>query len=96
MNPTCPLTEDYVHVSQINPDNSNWSVIVDVNSNDAGLALKLRQRIIESEKAIEVLGKIEIYVRMLQDGDPENEKPFEILDYIEKEVQPMLKVIYNE
>jgi len=53
-------------------------------------------QIINGLKALEILGKIEIYVRLLQDGDPENEKPEEILDYIEKEIQPMLNVIYNE
>jgi hypothetical protein len=38
-------------------------------------------------KAFEMKNKAEIisiYVRMLQDGDPENENPKEILDYIEQ------------
>lgn len=35
-----------------------------------------------------ILGKISIYVRILQEGDPENENPKKILDTIEKELEP--------
>lgn len=35
-----------------------------------------------------VLDKISIYVRLLQDGDPDNENPKKILDSIEKDLQP--------
>lgn len=35
----------------------------------------------------EKLGQIQSYVRVLQDGDPENEKPDEILNFIEEIIE---------
>ncbi len=72
-------------IKQVRKDKKYWSK-----------ATKIKQQILDGQKALEILGKIEIYVRLLQDGDPENEKPKEILDFVEKEIRPMLKVIYNE
>lgn len=43
----------------------------------------------EGRKVNHVIDKVEsvlIYIRMLQDGDPENENPKKILDYIENEL----------
>ncbi len=83
------IKEDFrefcIIIKQVRKDEKYWSK-----------ATKIKQQILDGQRALEILGKIEIYVRLLQDGDPENEKPKEILDYIEKEIQPMLKVIYNE
>lgn len=36
--------------------------------------------------AIERVEGVLVYIRMLQDGDPENEKPEKILDYIESQL----------
>lgn len=44
----------------------------------------------KKEKALDKIETIQVYVRMLQDGDPENENPKKILDYIEKEVDDVI------
>ena len=41
----------------------------------------IKQKILQ---AFDKLGKIGIYVRILQEGDPENENPKKILDYIDE------------
>ena len=51
----------------------------------------------EGRKVNHAIDKVEgvlIYIRMLQDGDPENENPKKILDYIESELtyKPQTKV----
>ena len=55
-----PITEDDIHVRQDNYDNSNWSVVIDVNSQDASLALKLKQQVLDGQKVLEGLKLLKI------------------------------------
>ena len=50
------------------------------------IADEMAKDIFRGLRAIDVLERISIYVRILQDGDPENENPQKILDYIDNEI----------
>lgn len=83
------IETDWNHESEWVEPNRTFSITIHHSFYDKE-AILIKQRILDNQKVRKEAEGLLTYVRLLQDGDPENEDPKKILDYVESSLNKVL------